>query len=64
MDGERIERAVQRIETALGRIAKVADAPRPTAPSASSLVAEHERLRETVGDALRELDGLIERLER
>lgn len=64
MNGERIERAVQRIETALGRIAKVADDTRPAPSSVSGLVAEHERLRETVGDTLKELDALIERLER
>lgn len=64
MDGDRIERAVQRIEIALGRIAKVADEPRPAPPSVPGLVAEHEQLRETVGDALRELDALIGRLER
>lgn len=64
MNGERIERAVQRIEAALGRIAKAADDCNPAPPSASGLVAEHERLRETVGDTLAELDALIERLER
>jgi len=60
MNGERIERAVQRIEAALGRIAKVADDPRP----ASDLTIEHERLREAASGALKELDELIERLER
>lgn len=64
MNGERIEHAVQRIEAALGRIAKVADEARPASSSVSGLVAEHERLRETVGDTLKELDALIERLER
>ena len=64
MDGERIERAVERIEAALGRIAKVADDSNVAPSSVSGLVAEHERLRETVGDTLTELDALIERLER
>lgn len=64
MDGERIERAVQRIETALGRIAAAADTYRPAPPSVSGLIDEHERLREAASGALRQLDDLIEGLER
>jgi hypothetical protein len=63
MDGERIERAVQRIEAALGRIAKAADDYHPAPPSVSGLVVEHERLREATSGALKELDALIRRLE-
>lgn len=64
MDGERIERAVQRIEAALGRIAAAADTYRPAPPSVSGLVDEHERLREAATGALRQLDELIEDLDR
>lgn len=64
MNGERIERAVQRIEAALGRIAAAADDYRPAPPSVSGLVDEHERLREATSGALKEIDGLIERLDR
>ncbi|WP_165271702.1 hypothetical protein [Pelagerythrobacter rhizovicinus] len=55
---------MQRIETALGRIAKAADDYRPAPPSVSGLVVEHGRLREAATGALKELDELIERLER
>lgn len=66
---DRTEDAVQRIETALGRIAKVADSlpdgdadrlPRPT----TGLIEKHETLRETVNSALDDLDKLIAELER
>lgn len=64
MSGERIESAVQRIEAALARIAGAADAVAPQAPSVSHLVVKHEALRETVTGTLKELDDLIEVLER
>lgn len=62
MAGERTEAAVQRIEAALARIARAADAPRPPAPenpSVAALVERHERLRESVNQAIRELDALL-----
>ena len=64
MNGQRIESAVQRIEAALARIAGAADAVAPQAPSVSSLVEKHEALRETVSTTLKELDDLIEVMER
>lgn len=64
MEGDRIESAVQRIEAALARIADAADTLRPAPPSVSALVVRHETLRETVGDALKELDDLITEIER
>ncbi|MCB2083803.1 MAG: hypothetical protein KDD90_07110 [Sphingomonadaceae bacterium] len=63
MSGDRIENAVQRIEDALARIAKVADrGPAEHAP-ASALVEKHEALRETVTTQLGELESLIRELE-
>lgn len=64
MAGERIESAVQRIEAALARIAEAADTLRPAPPSVSALVVKHESLRESVGNALKELDDLIAELDR
>lgn len=63
MAGDRSEAAVQRIEAALARIARAADAPTP-APAAvpanvMALVEKHESLRETVAQAIAELDGVI-----
>ncbi len=66
MTGDRTELAVQRIEAALARIADAADAararPEPSgeiAPSVAALVDKHERLRETVAQALGELDAVL-----
>ncbi|WP_120717847.1 hypothetical protein [Tsuneonella amylolytica] len=70
MTGDRTEAAVQRIEQALARIARVANAPVPqttdtsataAAPSANvlALVEKHEALRETVAQALADLDAVI-----
>lgn len=63
MTGDRTETAVQRIETALARIARAADRTRvPSAaapPSVTALVEQHESLRETVAKALGELDKLL-----
>lgn len=64
MSKDRIEHAVTRIETALGRIADLADRIRPAPPSVSGLVVKHEALRETVSNSLKELDELLERLEK
>jgi hypothetical protein len=67
MTGDRTEAAVQRIEAALARIAQAADRPRGAAPSAppsvSALVERHESLRETVAQALGDLDALLAELE-
>lgn len=63
MEGDRIESAVQRIEAALARIATAADTLRPAPPSVSALVVRHETLRETVGNALKQLDDLIAEVE-
>lgn len=59
MDGDRIEKAVQRIEAALTRIGSAADAIRPAPPSVSALVVKHEELRDSVSNSLKELDDLI-----
>lgn len=64
MAGDRTESAVQRIEAALARIAEAADTLRPAPPSVSALVVKHETLRETVGNALKELDDLIAEIEK
>ncbi len=64
MSKDRIEHAVTRIETALGRIADLADRIQPPPPSVSGLVLKHEALRETVSNSLKEMDELLERLEK
>lgn len=64
MSGDRIEQAVQRIESALARIADAAEAVGPTQTSVSGLVVRHEALRESVSATLRDLDDLIGRIER
>jgi len=67
MTGDRTEAAVQRIEAALARIAQAAETARPAPPamppSVSALVERHESLRETVAQALGELDALLGELE-
>jgi len=71
MTGDRTEAAVQRIEAALTRIAAAADRPRvaqaagqaAVPPSVSALVERHESLRETVTQAIGELDELISEFE-
>jgi hypothetical protein len=65
MTGDRTEAAVQRIEAALARIAQAADRARePMAraapPSVTALVERHESLRETVAQALGQLDLLLD----
>ena len=69
MTGDRSEAAVQRIEAALARIARAADAPvhaaGPTAPAnVLALVEKHESLRETVAQAIAEVDQVIAALEK
>lgn len=62
MAGDRTEAAVQRIEAALARIARAAEAPRspgPESPSVAALVEKHEQLRESVNQAIGDLDALI-----
>jgi 7-keto-8-aminopelargonate synthetase-like enzyme len=67
MAGDRSEAAVQRIEAALARIARAADAPAPTPAAAPAnvlaLVEKHESLREKVAQAIAELDDVIAGLE-
>lgn len=68
MTGDRSEAAVQRIEAALARIARAAEAPLPpggTAPAANviALVEKHERLRDNIAQAVADLDKLIGELE-
>jgi len=61
MTGSRSEAAVQRIEAALARIARASEvpAPAPTPPNVLALVEQHESLRETVAQALADLDAVI-----
>jgi len=63
MSAHRTEQAVQRIEAALGRIAKISDTIRPAPPSVSGLVVKHESLRDSASNTLKELDDLLKRLE-
>jgi hypothetical protein len=71
MSEDRIESAVQRIESALSRIADIADAEKPigngesvqASPSVTALIEKHEALRESVSDTLAELDTVIEEIE-
>ena len=67
MTGDRTEAAVQRIEAALARIAQAADracdAGPPVPPSVTALVERHESLRETVAQALGQLDALLTEIE-
>jgi hypothetical protein len=67
MTGDRTEAAVQRIEAALARIARAADSarytPPPAPPSVTALVERHESLRETVAQALGQLDALLGEIE-
>lgn len=67
MSGDRSEAAVQRIEAALARIARAADARAPAAApvpaSVTALVEKHESLRETVAHAIAELDEVLASLE-
>ena len=65
MDGDRIRQALARIEAASQRIG--AAATRPSASSGdgeSDLARRHAALRSETGAALRDLDRLIEGLEK
>ena len=65
MTGDRSEAAIQRIEAALARIARAADAPAVTSDAPAvpanvlALVEKHESLRETVSQAIADLDAVI-----
>lgn len=76
MQADRTENFIQRIETALSRIAKAADeqlaaAPEPDNPSGSAqippsvsqLVVRHETLREEVAAQIRRIDDVVGKLE-
>jgi hypothetical protein len=66
MENSRSQQAIARIEAALSRIAATGDAARQPAdppPKVIELINTHEKLRENVADALRDLDALIEQLE-
>ena len=66
MDGDRIARAVARIEAAAGRIEAAAGRPVASrqAPDDPELAGKYEALRSEAGAALAELDRLIGSLER
>ena len=64
MAQDRTEQAVQRIEAALARIAKVAESGRAPSAALSNLVDKHEDLRETVANSIKQLDRLIAELDR
>lgn len=70
MQADRTENFIQRIETALSRIAKAADEPdNPSGsaqipPSVSQLVVQHEALREEVAAQIRRIDDVVGKLER
>ena len=61
MSANRSEAAVQRIEAALARIARVADAPPADGKAVSvlALVEKHETLRETVAQAIADIDAVV-----
>ncbi len=70
MTEDRSEAAVQRIEAALARIARAADAPVAGTPSDTppanvlALVEKHEALRETVTRAIGDIDAIMAELDR
>ena len=62
MAGDRSERALQRIDAALARIERAAQRrpPPSSAPAGDpELAHRHARLRDAVGQSLRQLDALI-----
>lgn len=62
METARINRAMERIASAAGRIATSARADRPTREDAD-LANRHERMRKEAASALEELDQLLAALE-
>ncbi len=63
MDGERISRALARIEAAAGRSETAARQPAGSSPD-PELAGKYQALRQDAGAALADLDRLIETLER
>lgn len=63
MEGDRLARALARIEAAAGRIEAAARTPLPT-PGDPELQRKYDALRRETGAALAELDSLIGKLER
>jgi hypothetical protein len=63
MAGDRIARALARIDTAAGRIEAAASRPAPSSGDAE-LARKYETLRHEAGAALAELDRLIGTLDR
>ena len=63
MDGDRIARALARIEAAAGRIEAAAQAP-PRSAGDPDLARKYDALRREAGTALAELDELIGSLRR
>lgn len=63
MDGERISRALARIEAAASRIEAAAQAPARSQPD-SELTGKYHALRREAGAALADLDRLIGSLAR
>lgn len=64
MDGDRISRALARIEAAASRIEAAAQAPAGSSSADTDLADRYHALRREAGAALAELDGLIGALER
>ena len=63
MDASRIDQAIQRIETALGRIDMATENISSSGASEDGLAQKHAALRADVSSTLAELDQLIEGLE-
>lgn len=63
MEGTRVSQAVARIETALGRIERIAASPVPAPHEDGAARRRAEALEQAVRDGLAELDQLIERLD-
>jgi hypothetical protein len=64
MEGDRIRKALGRIEIALARIDRSADGAASAPPSAAAADDAAQALRTEVAGTLRDLDALIESLER
>lgn len=63
MDRDRISSALARIDSAFARVDAALARPRQS-PPAAMLVEQNMQLRETIGDALTQIDDLLERLDR
>jgi len=67
MDRERLAEALGRMENAFARLEAAASRPRPDAQTRSNLAAlaeQNARLRESVAEALAQIDDLVARLEK